>query len=587
MTTPDTLTISLATLAGIRLLGALVFVDLYFQRRARYYLLLVLGWTCLALGSAWGVYTHTVRGAMEHYIFSLFAGMGTFWLYCGALRYFDAIRVRTIALGSFMILGYGLLPLAGMRLGPSPGVLVQALVSLFLTFIVLFRRRVFQDFARGSYTWLVALAVSSDALTLAFAANLIGAGNLALGFAGTSLVQTIAVIFFLHLEASLSTRQLQVSERKYRNMIQHMQEGFYAATLEGVLLDHNREFCNILGLDADQDQRGAHLPDFWQDPAERAVYLDKLKQDGSIRNYPIYARSAAGEGLVIEASSRLVQAGDGALLRIEGTFLDVTARKQAEEQLAHYTERLEEIVGERTRELREAQEQLVRQEKLAVLGQLAGGVGHELRNPLGVISNAVYFLKLVQPAVDEKVREYLGMIEREVHNANKIINDLLDFARIKAADRRPASVKGLVTRTLERFPAPEGVRVTLDLPEGLPPVHVDPRQVEQAFGNLVVNAYQAMPQGGQLSVISEQCSVDDRQWVQIVIKDTGVGIPPGSLDKLFEPLFTTKPKGIGLGLPISKMLAEANGGRIEAYSEAPPQGKAGMGSAFTVYLPIR
>ncbi|MFZ5909924.1 MAG: two-component system sensor histidine kinase NtrB, partial [Chloroflexota bacterium] len=143
-------------------------------------------------------------------------------------------------------------------------------------------------------------------------------------------------------------------------------------------------------------------------------------------------------------------------------------------------------------------------------------------------------------------------------------------------------------RTLERFPAPEGVRVTLDLPGDLPPVFADPRQVEQVLGNLVVNACQAMPQGGQLlvlsrvegSVISDQCTDDDRQWVRIAVRDTGVGIPPENLEKIFEPLFTTKPKGIGLGLAVSRKLAEANGGRIEVQSEA------GVGSTFTLYLPV-
>ncbi|MFZ5912344.1 MAG: PAS domain S-box protein, partial [Chloroflexota bacterium] len=126
---------------------------------------------------------------------------------------------------------------------------------------------------------------------------------------------------------------------------------------------------------------------------------------------------------------RAIRWKDGKLVRVQ-IAVDITARKQAEEQLAHYTEKLEDMVEARTHELQEAQEQLVRQEKLAVLGQLAGGVGHELRNPLAVISNAVYFLRLVQPEADEKVREYLRLIENETHNAEKIINDLLDFSRV-------------------------------------------------------------------------------------------------------------------------------------------------------------
>jgi PAS domain S-box-containing protein len=268
-------------------------------------------------------------------------------------------------------------------------------------------------------------------------------------------------------------------------------------------------------------------------------------------------------------------------------------RRRAEEEIKRLNAELEQRVEERARQLQEAQEQLVRQEKLAVMGQLAGGVGHELRNPLAVINNAVYFLKLIQPEANEKVREYLQLIENETHNAEKIINDLLDFSRVKSVDREPASVKDLLARVLERFPAPAGVRVTLDLPDGLPQVFADPRQVEQVLGNLVVNACEAMPKGGRLSVIcdqcsvfSEQCPVDSEQWVRISVKDTGVGILPENLDKIFEPLFTTKVKGIGLGLAVSQKLAEANGGRIEVQSASSPQGGSGTGSTFTLYLPV-
>jgi PAS domain S-box-containing protein len=255
---------------------------------------------------------------------------------------------------------------------------------------------------------------------------------------------------------------------------------------------------------------------------------------------------------------------------------DITKRKQNEKELKAYSEHLEEMVAERTLDLRDAQEQLVRHEKLAVLGQLAGGVGHELRNPLGVINSAIYYLKMVQPDADDKVRQYHAMIEQEVHNAEKIINDLLGFARGVSADREPVSVPGLVQSALSRFPAPPFVEVTLEIPPDLPKVYADPRQMEQVLGNLTTNACQAMGAGGKLTISARQ----QKEMVIIAVKDTGTGITPENMSKLFEPLFTTKSKGIGLGLAISKKLVEANGGRIEVQSEP------GKGSTFTVYLPV-
>jgi signal transduction histidine kinase len=267
----------------------------------------------------------------------------------------------------------------------------------------------------------------------------------------------------------------------------------------------------------------------------------------------------------------------------------VTERKQAEATLKEYSEHLSQIVDERTHELRETQEQLVQHEKLAVLGQLAGGVGHELRNPLGVILNAVYYLRLVQPDADDKIRQYHGLIEQEVRSAEKIVTDLLDFARIKSVDREAVSVSDLIRQTLERFPAPPTVEVTLEIPADLPRVHVDLRQMTQVLGNLTINACQAMKDGGQLIVSSDQLSVNGNtstslsssQWVRIAVKDTGVGISPENMKKLFEPLFTTKTKGIGLGLAVSQKLIEANGGRIEVESEP------GVGTTFTVFLPLQ
>jgi signal transduction histidine kinase len=256
---------------------------------------------------------------------------------------------------------------------------------------------------------------------------------------------------------------------------------------------------------------------------------------------------------------------------------DISERIKAQQQLVYYNEKLEEIVAERTRELQEAQEKLVRQEKLALLGQVAGNVGHELRNPLTIIKNSAYFLKLVQPDANEKIKEHLGMIESEIHTAEKIISELLDFARIKSVDPEPFSVSGLLQASLDRFPAPPAVTLALDLPPDLPRLYVDPEQMIRVLGNLALNAYQAMPAGGRLSISAHP----EGEFVAIAVTDTGVGIPPENMPKLFEPLFTTKAKGIGLGLVVCRKLVEANRGRIEVQSQV------GVGTTFSLFLPVK
>ena len=267
---------------------------------------------------------------------------------------------------------------------------------------------------------------------------------------------------------------------------------------------------------------------------------------------------------------------DGQIIGTIGISRDITERKQAEGKLKEYSEHLEEMVEDRTRDLRNAQEQLVRKEKLAVLGQLAGSMGHELRNPLGVISNSVYYLKLVQPDVNEKIKQHHAMIEQEVHNAAQIVGDLLDYARVISTNQKSLSMPELVEHTLSRFPVPVSIPVSLEIPADLPQVYADPLHVEQILGNLITNACQAMKDSGKLTISASM----KKRMATISVKDTGSGITPENMQKLFEPLFSTKVTGIGLGLAVSKKLAEANAGRIEVESEV------GKGSIFTVYLPV-
>jgi signal transduction histidine kinase len=266
---------------------------------------------------------------------------------------------------------------------------------------------------------------------------------------------------------------------------------------------------------------------------------------------------------------------------------DITERRQIEEMREEYAARLEAEVTQRTQELQDAQEQLVRQERLAVLGRLAGSVGHELRNPLAVINNAIYFLRLIQPNAEPKIQQYLDIIASEIRSADKIVRDLLDFSRIHTVDREKINVAQLVQSTLQRFPSPTTVTVRLNLPDKLPQTFADPHQLEQVLGNLIVNAYQAMPNGGELTLTAAYTQQGPATadadlaagWLTITVQDTGIGIAPQTMPKIFEPLFTTKARGIGLGLAVSQKLVEANGGCITVQSEE------GQGSTFTIYLP--
>jgi len=262
-----------------------------------------------------------------------------------------------------------------------------------------------------------------------------------------------------------------------------------------------------------------------------------------------------------------------------GEAFDMMASQVAESRL-----RLEDKVAARTRELnqtlerlQDAQESLVRREKLAMVGHLASGVGHELRNPLGVMSNAVYYLEMVLGDAPDNVREYLGILRQQVALSGKIVNDLLDFSRINPAQRQSTTVQSIAAAQLERLAPLEGIRVEQEFPDSLPCVHVDPVHAGQVVMNLLTNAVQAM--GNQGGTLRLRAQLNGGGVVLFEITDTGPGVAPENLERIFEPLFTTKSRGIGLGLAVSKSLAQANGGDLTVSSEP------GKGATFIFAMP--
>jgi signal transduction histidine kinase len=249
------------------------------------------------------------------------------------------------------------------------------------------------------------------------------------------------------------------------------------------------------------------------------------------------------------------------------------SHRELEGRVTARTSELQSALGE----LRETQETLVRKEKLAMLGLLAGGVGHELRNPLGVMTNAVYYLRAVLKQAPAEVGEYLDILGTQITLAEKIVGDLLDFARIKPPQFEVVSVKQVVDEQLARAGALEGVTVNHDFPSDLPRIRVDRVQIGQVVLNLITNALQSM-NGNAVLTFRGRRAADG--FVRLDVIDKGMGMTPEQMGKLFEPLFTTKARGIGLGLAVSRSLVHANGGAISA--ESVP----GAGTTMSVSLPI-
>jgi PAS domain S-box-containing protein len=249
---------------------------------------------------------------------------------------------------------------------------------------------------------------------------------------------------------------------------------------------------------------------------------------------------------------------DGKLRGGFGTTQDITERKKAEVAL------------------RKALERNTQQEKLAAIGRLAGGVAHEIRNPLSAIKNAVYYLSMALDRPDGSVIETLALLNREIARSEDVISSLLGLAHPGRKVRSDVDVNQTLREVLRQRP-PAGVEVASDLEETLPKLRADKAQLSIIFGNLIRNAYEAMPKGGCLRVTTRAGD----GWVLVSIRDTGTGISREDLGRMFEPLMTTKAGGTGLGLPVAKTLVEGHGGSIEVDSEP------GKGSTFTVKLPVK
>lgn len=216
-----------------------------------------------------------------------------------------------------------------------------------------------------------------------------------------------------------------------------------------------------------------------------------------------------------------------------------------------------------------------RAERLITIGQVAGGVAHEIRNPLNVIKTSVYYLLNARNPTPEKVREHLTRIQSQVGAADAVVTALSNFARMPLPEMRPYDLRALLSSTLDLCELGSGVEVSLHLPEQLPSGLGDESQLAIVFANLFRNARDAMPGGGALDVSAD---ASDGELV-VTVRDHGAGIPREHLARIMEPLFTTKARGIGLGLAMARAIIEKHQGRISVASEE------GRGASFNVHLP--
>ncbi|MCX8150939.1 MAG: ATP-binding protein [Candidatus Bathyarchaeota archaeon] len=279
--------------------------------------------------------------------------------------------------------------------------------------------------------------------------------------------------------------------------------------------------------------------------------IEELKQNGSVHNLELTFKTKTGEEKTAAFSGSIVRSKRGNNLVVTCIFHDLTYRKQIEAQL-------------------------VKSEKFAAIGELAGMIGHDLRNPLTSIRAATYYIKLKYAGkLDDEGEEIFETINRSIDYSSKIVDDLLDYSREVKLILESTTPKGLLTNALSVLKKPSNITV-IDLTEETPIVTVDAHKMSRVFVNIIKNAFDAMPDGGTLTVKSQVCYAN----LKFSFTDTGVGMSQETLSKLWTPLFTTKAKGMGFGLSICKRIVQAHHGEILAESTV------GKGTTIIITIPL-
>lgn len=299
----------------------------------------------------------------------------------------------------------------------------------------------------------------------------------------------------------------------------------------------------------------------------------RAEENGGLREFETEVRTKSGKIMTVLASTETITLnGQKHLIN---TFIDITIRKQMQEKLEEYSKHLEELVEERTKQLKDS-------ERLAAIGATAGMVGHDIRNPLQAITGDLYLVKTelaTIPESEEKKNavESLCEIEKNIDYINKIVADLQDFARPLKPHIEEADLKQIISELLEKNGLPENIKIKVKVDPEAQKVLSDSAYINRIMYNLVTNAVQAMPKGGKLTINAYKDKKTDE--AVITVTDTGVGIPEAVKNKLFTPMFTTKSKGQGFGLAVIKRMAVALNGNVVFESQE------GNGTTFTVRLP--
>jgi|WetSurMetagenome_2_1015567.scaffolds.fasta_scaffold64778_3 PAS domain S-box-containing protein len=377
------------------------------------------------------------------------------------------------------------------------------------------------------------------------------------------------------MKTKKTQQELVLAEKKYRRLYETTQDGIMARDLSGRMINCNKAYAKMLGY-TKKELKNMYsqdlIPEKWHEQREKVV--DKVLQTGRSILFEREYRRKGGSVFPASVRSWRLMNGKGKVIGVWSIVRDITEQKASQKTLEEHAEVLEKIVEERTKQLKDS-------ERLVTIGQTAGMVGHDLRNPLQTIIGELYLAKeevesFSQSELKGNLKESIRVIEEQVEYMDKIVSDLQAFVQPVRVDKGSLNLKELLTDVLGSVTIPQNVKMQMQIEEELSQMKADAQLLKRVLINLTTNAVQAMPDGGELTL---KLFLSSQGQAVITVEDTGMGIPDAVKPKIFTPLFTTKPRGQGFGLAVCKRVIEAHGGTISFESTV------GKGTRFMIQMP--
>ncbi len=377
------------------------------------------------------------------------------------------------------------------------------------------------------------------------------------------------------LEKAQQDQARKEAEARYRSLFERVPIGLYRISPAGQILDANPALVQMLGYPDRESLLAVNATDLYVDPEERRRWQALMEREGVVRDFEVSIRRRDGTIIWVENDARAFRDASGRVLYYEGSLEDITERKRAEE------------------EKEKIQAQLLQVQKMEAVGTLAGGVAHDFNNLLTTIHGYTELAMMELNEGDPLYRD-LREVQRASVRAANLTRQLLLFSRRQPIEMSPLNLNKTIKEMMEmvRRLIGEDIAVTTSIEEELWMIKADPGNIEQVIMNLIVNARDAMPEGGEITIGTKNVHLDEDDCKAIVdarpgnfaclsIADTGIGMDKKTVEHIFEPFFSTKGpgKGTGLGLSVAYGIIKQHEGWINVYSEP------GRGTTFRIYLP--